>query len=96
MRIDKYMKEVGIIKRRSVAKELLECNHIHLTEHDISKTLKASYNVKKGDIISIRKGAVSIVFEVLDIPVRNLKKEDREKYYRMISRDRAADCLDTD
>ena len=90
------MKETGIIKRRSVAKELLEKNHIHLSEHGCNKPLKASYTVKKGDVIRIQKGVISLVFEVLDIPVGNLKKEEREKYFRIISRETAAESMDED
>ena len=50
MRIDDYLSTVGLIKRRTIAKEmgsngLLEVN---------GRTVKASYAVKPGDIIHIK------------------------------------------
>ncbi len=84
MRIDKFLKETGIIKRRSVAKELLDHNHISAND----KSVKASYITKKGDIIKIQKGEVSIVLEILDIPQKNLRKDERSEYIRILSRNK--------
>lgn len=82
MRIDKFLKETGIIKRRALAKELLDNGHIRSGE----TILKASYTVRRGDIIKIQKGDSSWVFEVLEIPARNLKKDERALYYKMLEK----------
>lgn len=87
MRIDKYLKETGIIKRRSLAKDLLDNNHIMVD----NKPAKASYTIKKGEVIQIQKGQLCIILEVLDIPIRNLKKEERADYYKIIKKDNIPD-----
>ena len=49
MRIDKYLKVSRLIKRRTVANDACDSEHIAVN----GKTVKASYDVKEGDIISI-------------------------------------------
>lgn len=66
-----------------MAKDLLDNGHIYSNERPV----KASYMTRKGDKIRIQKGSFSIILEVLDIPARNLKKEERPLYYRVISKE---------
>lgn len=49
MRLDKFLKKTGIIKRRTIAKEIIEANKV-LKD---GKALKSSYNVKEGEEIEI-------------------------------------------
>jgi ribosomal 50S subunit-recycling heat shock protein len=49
MRLDLYIKKIGIIKRRSLAKETIEKNRIRV--NDI--IVKPSYMVKPKDIIDV-------------------------------------------
>ena len=49
MRIDKYLKVSRIIKRRTVANEACDASHIVVN----GKIVKASYDVKEGDIVEI-------------------------------------------
>ncbi|AEH50968.1 RNA-binding S4 domain-containing protein [Pseudothermotoga thermarum] len=49
MRIDKYLKNTRIIKRRTVAQEMI--NHSRVFVND--KPVKPSYEVKPGDRIKI-------------------------------------------
>ena len=52
MRIDKYLKVSRIIKRRTVANEACDAGRVCVGD----KPVKAGYEVKTGDIISIRFG----------------------------------------
>lgn len=52
MRLDKWLKISRLIKRRTVANEA--CDAGRVTAND--KTVKASYEVKPGDILEMRFG----------------------------------------
>ena len=49
MRLDKYLKVSRIIKRRTVAKEVVDNGHVLLNQ----KACKASTDVNEGDILTI-------------------------------------------
>ena len=79
MRIDDYLSTVGVVKRRTVAKELgtnglLEAN---------GRKIKPAYLVKVGDIIRI-KGSRPLAVEVLDIPTRSVPKGERDRYFKTL------------
>lgn len=70
MRLDKYLKEMRIIKRRTVANAL--CDNDKVSVNGVIK--KAFYEVEVGDKISIRYGENEITHEVLKIPYEKKKK----------------------
>jgi ribosomal 50S subunit-recycling heat shock protein len=70
MRLDKYLKEMRIIKRRTIANALCDSDKVF-----VNGTLKrASYEVAVGDKISIRYGENEITHEVLKIPYERKKQ----------------------
>ncbi|UCD64556.1 MAG: RNA-binding S4 domain-containing protein [Candidatus Zixiibacteriota bacterium] len=79
MRLDDYLSTVGIVKRRTLAKQLAQNGMVGVN----GRTVKASYQVKVRDIIHIR-GTRSITTEVLDIPSGSVPKSERDKYFRQI------------
>ena len=64
MRIDKFLKVSKVIKRRTVANEAADNGRISIN----GKVVKASYEVKVGDVIEIRFGDKISKFEILQIP----------------------------
>ena len=62
MRLDKYLKVSRLIKRRTVANDA--CDAARITVN--GKPAKASYQVKIGDVIAVRKQAVTYSYKVLD------------------------------
>lgn len=64
MRIDKFLKLSRVIKRRTVANEACDSGRISVN----GKVAKASYEVKKGDIVEIQFGDKTSKFEILQIP----------------------------
>lgn len=79
MRLDDYLSTVGVIKRRTIAKELgsnglLEAN---------GRRVKPAYAVKAGDIIRI-KGSRPLAVEILEVPVRSVSKADREHFVKFL------------
>ena len=79
MRLDKYLKVSRIIKRRTVANNACDAQHVTVNGRDA----KASYNVKVGDIIEITFGQ-----KVLKIRVENINetvsKADASTMYQII------------
>ncbi|NMA86771.1 MAG: RNA-binding S4 domain-containing protein [Tissierellia bacterium] len=79
MRIDKYLKNSRIIKRRTVAKEACEQGRVFINE----KTAKPGDEVEIGDIIEMNFGNSTMKVEVLEV-LDNVKKEDAIKLYKII------------
>lgn len=77
MRLDDYLSTVGIVKRRTVAKELGVKGRIEVN----GNRAKPSYQVRVNDIIAI-KGNHPILAEVLSLPQGSVAREDRSAYYR--------------
>ncbi|NOY87978.1 MAG: RNA-binding S4 domain-containing protein [FCB group bacterium] len=79
MRIDDFLSTVGIIKRRTVAKEMAQNGLIIVNQNKA----KPAYQVKVSDIIQI-KGKNPRVLEVLDIPRGSVSKEKRPNYFKLL------------
>ncbi len=63
MRIDKFLKNARLIKRRTVAKEACDGKRITIN----GKTAKAGDQVQEKDIVSIRFGDKEQKIEVLEL-----------------------------
>lgn len=79
MRIDDFLSTVGVVKRRTIAKQLGSSGMIAVN----GITVKASYQVKIKDIIHV-KGSKASVIEVLDIPKGSVQKDKRGLYFTEI------------
>lgn len=79
MRIDKYLKIIRIIKRRTVANEACDAGKISVN----GRIVKASYDAKEGDIIEINMGQKPLKIKVLNV-VEFVKKEDAAQNYEII------------
>lgn len=76
MRIDKYLKVSRIIKRRTVANEACDGGRVSVN----GKQVKAGYEVKLGDVITIKFGEKTASFEVLSIDEHVLKQQAQGMY----------------
>ena len=79
MRLDKYLKVSRLIKRRTVANEACDKEHVSVN----GRTAKASYDVKPGDVIEIRFGQRLLRVEVLEVN-EHAAKADAPAMYREI------------
>ena len=79
MRLDKYLKNSRLIKRRTVAKEACEGEKVYLN----GKQAKPSAEVKVGDILEIVFGEKRIKAEITDIS-DNVSKASAREMYRLI------------
>lgn len=71
MRIDKYLKVARLIKRRTIANEACDAGRVSVN----GKLVKASYDVKLGDIIEIKMGERIIKIQVTNIAEHVLKND---------------------
>ena len=77
MRLDKFLKVSRLIKRRTVANEA--CDNARVTAN--GRSVKASYEVKAGDVLEIRFGEKAVKLEVLVVDPL-VKKDDAPAMYR--------------
>ncbi|MBP5662639.1 MAG: RNA-binding S4 domain-containing protein [Clostridia bacterium] len=61
MRLDKFLKLSRIIKRRTVAGDACDAGRVMLD----GRVLKASYQVKPGDVLNLTFGEKTVKFRVL-------------------------------
>ena len=76
MRLDKFLKVSRIIKRRTVANEA--CDHEHVTVN--GRNAKASYDVKENDILELTFGERKLKVKVLSVKEHAAKAEAASMY----------------
>lgn len=79
MRIDKYLKVSRLIKRRTVANDACDAGRIFVNDRPV----KASYDVKPGDVIRIEFGTKSVRAEVVSL-TESIRKEDACEMYKLL------------
>ena len=79
MRLDKWLKVSRLIKRRTVANEA--CDNARVTAN--GRPVKASYDVKVGDVLELRFGERTVKVEVL-IVADSVGKADASAMYKEI------------
>ena len=79
MRLDKYLKNSRLIKRRTVANEA--CDNARVSAN--GRPVKASYDVKVGDVLELRFGERTVRVEVLTV-ADNVGKADAAAMYREV------------
>ena len=79
MRLDKWLKVSRLIKRRTVANEA--CDNARVMAN--GRPVKASYDVKAGDVLELSFGQRTVKVEVL-VVADNVGKNDAAAMYREI------------
>ena len=77
MRLDKYLKVSRLIKRRSVANDACDGERVSVN----GRQVKASYQVKVGDVIEIAFGQRTLRVEVTAV-TENVTKADAPAMYK--------------
>jgi ribosomal 50S subunit-recycling heat shock protein len=89
LRLDSYLSEVRLIKRRTQAKKACE-NQIVLLDGTVAKPGK---EVKVGQIVTINFTNRTLEVEILEIPSKNVKKEEAKNFYRVIREEKIKEDL---
>lgn len=79
MRLDKYLKVSRIIKRRTVANDACDAEHVMVN----GRRAKASYDVKTGDVLEITFGQRTLKLRVLEVK-DSVAKADASSMYQII------------
>jgi ribosomal 50S subunit-recycling heat shock protein len=79
MRIDKYLKNSRLIKRRTVAKDACDQDRVSVN----GKLAKAGTDVSVGDEIHIEFGNSSVTVRVTAVP-ETVRKEDAASMYEIV------------
>lgn len=76
MRLDKYLKNSRLIKRRTIANEACDAGKVIVN----GKVARASYDVKENDIIEIQMGAKPVRVRVLVVAEHATKADAAQMY----------------
>ncbi len=76
MRLDKFLKISGIIKRRTISQEVIELGGVTKD----GRTLKPAYEVKVGDLLVIRMRNETLKIKVTAIP----QSKERGNYFEIL------------
>lgn len=79
MRVDKFLKNSRLIKRRTIAKEACDQGRVSIN----NKQAKAGSEVEIGDVVHIEFGNNSISVKVLKLS-EGTRKEDAQGMYEVI------------
>lgn len=91
MRLDRYLKNVGIVKRRTLAKRLSDEGNVNVN----GRKAKPSTDVAVGDRIRVQIGMQIAQYEVLDTAERPIARSKREDYARLLSSERVGPLDET-
>jgi len=80
MRLDKYLKNSRIIKRRTVAKDACEMGRVTVN----GRIAKPGLDLKIGDVIKITFGSKELEVKVISMP-ESVRKDDAQDMYEVIS-----------
>ena len=79
MRVDKFLKVSRLIKRRTVANDAADAGRISVN----GRVVKASYDVKIGDLIEIAFGEKTVRAKVLSLE-ESPRKENAGEMYELL------------
>ena len=79
MRLDKYLKVSRIIKRRTVANDACDAAQVSVN----GRVVKASYDVKVGDVIEVTFGQRTLKVRVSDVR-EHVGKNEAATMYEMV------------
>ncbi|AER66343.1 RNA-binding S4 domain protein [Thermovirga lienii DSM 17291] len=73
MRIDKFLKLARVIKRRTLAQEMIEIGAVRVN----GKVVKASKEIQPGDVVEVAFPSRVVSFKVLPFEEKELKRGAR-------------------
>jgi ribosomal 50S subunit-recycling heat shock protein len=84
MRLDSFLSDTRLIKRRTQAKKACEAGLVLLDGREV----KPGKEVKEGQIITINFAQRILEVEILEIPQRSVRKEEAKNFYKVVREER--------
>jgi ribosomal 50S subunit-recycling heat shock protein len=79
LRLDVFLKRVGLIKQRSRAKEICDGGSVSID----GRQAKAASKIEVGRVLRVQLKRELLEFEVIGLPNRNHKRTDGEIFYKL-------------
>lgn len=79
MRLDKFLKVSRLIKRRTLAKEIVSAGRVLLNGHPA----KPGHQVKPGDLLEIKRGTRQVTVKILALK-ENVRAVEAAELYQII------------
>ncbi len=80
MRLDKYLKVSRLIKRRTVANEVISQGRIFIN----AKAAKPSSTVKEGDELRLDYYNKTVIARVVKVPTGNVSVQEAKDLYKVV------------
>lgn len=80
MRLDLYLRNAGLFKQRSQAKQACDEDRVQVD----GKPARPGQEVRSGQVISVSGATQWTEAEVLEIPLRPAPRKERGKYLRIL------------
>ncbi len=80
MRLDLFLKKTLIVKRRTLANELVRSGRVMLND----SLAKPGRDVKPGDVVELPIHRRRLKIRIIEIPVRPVKKGTELQYYEVL------------
>jgi ribosomal 50S subunit-recycling heat shock protein len=80
LRLDQFLRNTGLIVRRTVAKTACDESLVELN----GKAAKPAAEVRVGDRLTLKLGLRISEYEVLQVPLRPVPKATREDYAKLL------------
>ncbi len=80
MRLDVFLKRVGLVKQRTRAREICESGRVKVD----GAQAKAGKEIAAGRLIGLDLPGEYIELTVLDLPERSYKRQQGETFYRIM------------
>lgn len=87
MRLDLFLKQTGLIRRRPIAK--LMCDGGKVARN--GQLAKPSDEVRGGDTLALDFGTRRIEVEIVAVPAGSVPKARRDEFYRLTSEEKIED-----
>lgn len=84
MRLDVFLKRVGLVKQRSSAKTICDKGRVSVD----GREAKAGREIAPGRIIGLELSQEFLEIEVVGLPERSHKRKEGEIFYRVINHER--------
>lgn len=81
MRLDVYLRNTHILKKRNIAKQIIEKGYVKIN----GKIAKPSSMVKEGDLLEIEFDNNIVEFKVLRVAEKPIPKKEKNLYYEVLS-----------
>jgi len=82
VRVDLFLKACGLVKRRTIAREMCDSGRVQINGHEA----KPSKELKPGNRVALQFATKSIEFDVLALPEgKSVQKAKVQYLYRIIA-----------